>query len=136
MSYDKESPISQVYLVMGHFFVAPILIFLRTLVLSRTQLAKFLLFALSAKSASRAVWIFSRGSLPPTYTVVSMAALHWSVTLCHHAMVRRITTNLWGKDEARFRGRKPTEGPGRGGVGGGSGLTGLVPRLLSQKERT
>ena len=129
MSYDKESPISQVYLVIGHFFVAPLLIFLRTLVLSRTQIAKFLLFALSTKPASRAVWIFSRGSLSPTSrkVVVSMAALHWSVTLCHHAMVRRITTNLLEKDEARLRGRKATEGPGEAG---------LVPRLLSQKERT
>lgn len=94
MPCDEGSPIAQVYLITGHFSVAPLLIFLRTLVFRGIQLGKCLLFALSAKPSSRAVWVSSRKSksLFPTYSkvVVSTADLQQRVTICHQAEVRRI----------------------------------------------
>lgn len=114
-SYDKGgSPISQVYLITGHFSVAPLLIFLRTLVLSGIQLGKCLLFALSAKP-TRAVWVSSRESLFPTYSkvVVSTADLQRSVTICYQAKVRRIPQVCGRKMRQVIEAGKPQGGLGR-----------------------
>lgn len=92
-SCDKGSPISRVYFITGHFSVAPLLIFLRTLVFRGIQLSKCLPFALSAKPSSRAVRVSSRKNLFPTYSkvVVSTADLQQRITVCHQAKVRRIS---------------------------------------------
>lgn len=99
---------------MGHFSVAPLLIFLRTLVLGGTQIGKFLLLALPALEQSG----LSQGKAFSLHTgvAVSTADLQRRVTICHHAIVRRIATNLWDKNEARLRVRETKDGSGEAGL--------------------